>query len=145
MRFLKPPALLLLLTASLRINGQVKCDLQYVAGEWAEMANMSGAHTNVDSLRRVAKNARGSIGAWNFKLNGTYTYKDSKSGYYYRKNEEYSVDSVRCEILLWSKGQIKNKGKASASLELLYIDAKLMIYKNHDSPTNYYTHILTRK
>ena len=135
----------ILLALTIQLNGQTRCATDRILGEWTEVTNMPGVHTNVDSLRQVMKGERGSIGVWDFKSNNTYTYKDTYSGKYYRNGQGYSFDNGRCEIILWENTKSRTKRKSRKNLEVIYVDNDFMIYKSDDNPKGYYTHLMARR
>jgi hypothetical protein len=136
---------LLLFVLTFQLHGQIKCDRNKITGEWNEVTNMPGVHTNVDSLKQLIKYKSESIGVWDFKLNNTYTYKDSHSGKYYRNGEGYNFDNGTCEIILWEKTKSRTERKSKRNLEVIYVDNNFMIYKSDDNPKGYYTHLMTRR
>ena len=125
--------------------GQIICQREKIIGEWTELTNMPGVHTNDDSLRNLINNSNEALGIWNFNSDGTYTYKDSYSNKYFRKGVSFNFDNSTCEIILWSKTKSRTKKVSKENLEIIHIDNNFLVYKSDDNPKGYYTHLLRKK
>ncbi|QHT66476.1 hypothetical protein GXP67_07310 [Rhodocytophaga rosea] len=146
---MKKSSILLIFILALHISfcgyGQINCQRERIIGEWTEVTNMAGVHTNIDSLRNLMNNRKETLGTWNFNSDGTYTYKDSYSNEYYRKGQKFNFDNSTCEIILWSKSKSRTKKVSRENLEIIYIEHDFLVYKSDDNPKGYYTHLMKRK
>jgi hypothetical protein len=59
------------------------------------------------------------------------------------KIKPFAFDETTCEILLGENGnaKIKKKKRDKINLEIIYLDKKLLIFKEDNNPKGYVTHI----
>jgi|SRR5688572_14587699 len=130
--------LLLFLLPKLTI-GQSNCHVDNLTGKWDEITSMAGKKTNVDSLKALANNAKETFGTWDFRDDGTFSFKsvfDKKS----RSFKSFTYDKGTCEIILGTKKNAKER----SNLEIVFLDDRYLIYWSDNNPKGYYTHLAVK-
>lgn len=100
---------------------------------------MMGKKTNVDSLKELTNNSKQTLGTWDFKDNGTFSFK-SVFNKKFKSYKPFAYDKGACEIILWTK---KN-AKENANLEIVFLDDKYLIYWSDSNPKTYYTYLAVK-
>jgi hypothetical protein len=84
------------------------------------------------------------MGSLDFKTDGTFTYTFLDE--IKKRIKRYSFDASTCEIILGTKRKEISKRKAwqRSNLEILYLDNKVLIFKEDNNPKSYTTHLLVK-
>jgi hypothetical protein len=119
--------------------GQTSCHSDKLIGKWDEITSMMGKNTDIDSLKKLANSPKETFGAWDFKDNGTFSFK-SIFNKKFRNYRTFTIDKEKCEIILGTK----RDAKESSNLEIVFLDDKYLIYWTDNNPKTYYTHLAVK-
>ncbi|MFM7859150.1 MAG: hypothetical protein ACKO96_46310, partial [Flammeovirgaceae bacterium] len=114
--------------------GQTDCHVDKLTGKWNYITSMMGKKINVDSLKELTNNSKQALGTWDFKANGTFSFK-SVFKTKFKSYEPFTYDKAACEIILGTK----KDAKENANLEIVFLDDKYLIYWSDNNPKTYYT------
>ncbi|UXE66380.1 MAG: hypothetical protein KA713_18305 [Chryseotalea sp. WA131a] len=130
--------LLLILLPKLTI-GQTDCHVDKLTGKWNYITSMMGKKTNVDSLKELTKNSKQTLGTWDFKDDGTFSFK-SVFNKKFKSYKSFTYDKGACEIILGTK----KDAKKNANLEIVFLNDKYLIYWSDNNPKTYYTYLAVK-
>jgi hypothetical protein len=119
--------------------GQTGCRVDKLTGRWNDVTSMMGKKTNVDSLKELANNSEETFGTWDFKDDGTFSFK-SVNNKKFHSYKPFTYDKGTCQIVLGTK----KDAKENANLEIVFLDDKYLIYWSDNNPKTYYTYLAVK-